>query len=107
MTAGISGIDRRTPVSSCVQCFSQLMSNVQCKSLRRITTGYARKVGFKPRIVKEADGAVSALAFVAAGFGVAVVSAPLKKDTRQGCGFPQSGARSQSADACGRRLEAG
>ena len=38
-----------------------------------------RRVGFKPRIVKEADGAASALAFVAAGFGVAVVSEPLQK----------------------------
>jgi DNA-binding transcriptional LysR family regulator len=37
-----------------------------------------RRVGFKPRIVKEADGAASALAFVAAGFGVAVVSEPLQ-----------------------------
>jgi len=36
-------------------------------------------VGFKPRIVKEADGAASALAFVAAGFGVAVVSEPPQK----------------------------
>jgi DNA-binding transcriptional LysR family regulator len=36
-------------------------------------------VGFKPRIVKEADGAASALAFVAAGFGVAVISEPLQK----------------------------
>jgi hypothetical protein len=26
--------------------------------------------GFKPRIVKEADGAASALAFVSAGFGL-------------------------------------
>ena len=38
-----------------------------------------RRVGFKPRIVKEADGAASALAFVAAGFGVAMVSEPLQK----------------------------
>ena len=38
-----------------------------------------RRVGFKPRIVKEADGAASALAFVAAGFGVAVISKPLQK----------------------------
>jgi DNA-binding transcriptional LysR family regulator len=38
-----------------------------------------RRVGFKPRIVKEADGAASALAFVAAGFGVAVISEPLQK----------------------------
>jgi DNA-binding transcriptional LysR family regulator len=38
-----------------------------------------RRVDFKPRIVKEADGAASALAFVAAGFGVAVVSEPLQK----------------------------
>src|ERR1700693_287036 len=34
---------------------------------------------FKPRIVKEADGAPSALAFVAAGYGLAVVSEPLQK----------------------------
>jgi len=39
-------------------------------------------VGFKPRIVKEADGAASALAFVAAGFGVAVVSEPVQKSKR-------------------------
>jgi DNA-binding transcriptional LysR family regulator len=38
-----------------------------------------RHVGFKPRIVKEADGAASALAFVSAGFGVAVISEPLQK----------------------------
>jgi hypothetical protein len=38
-----------------------------------------RRAGFKPRIVKEADGAASALAFVAAGYGVAVVSEPLQK----------------------------
>jgi DNA-binding transcriptional LysR family regulator len=38
-----------------------------------------RRAGFKPRIAKEADGAASALAFVAAGYGVAVVSEPLQK----------------------------
>jgi DNA-binding transcriptional LysR family regulator len=38
-----------------------------------------RQVGFKPRIVKEADGVASALAFVAGGFGVAVISEPVKK----------------------------
>jgi DNA-binding transcriptional LysR family regulator len=38
-----------------------------------------RHVGFKPRIVKEADGAPSALAFVAAGYGLAIVSEPLQK----------------------------
>jgi DNA-binding transcriptional LysR family regulator len=38
-----------------------------------------RLVGFKPRIVKEADSAPSALAFVAAGYGLAVVSEPLQK----------------------------
>ena len=36
-------------------------------------------MGFKPRIVKEADGPASALAFVAAGFGVAAISEPLQK----------------------------
>jgi DNA-binding transcriptional LysR family regulator len=35
--------------------------------------------GFAPRIVREADGAASALAFVAAGFGVALISQPIKK----------------------------
>jgi DNA-binding transcriptional LysR family regulator len=35
--------------------------------------------GFSPRIVGEADGAASALALVAAGFGVALVSEPIKK----------------------------
>ena len=35
--------------------------------------------GFKPRIVREADGAATALALVAAGFGVALVSEPIKK----------------------------
>src|ERR1700686_4435320 len=38
-----------------------------------------RRVGFKPRIVKEADGPAGALAFVAAGFGVAVSREPLQK----------------------------
>jgi DNA-binding transcriptional LysR family regulator len=38
-----------------------------------------RRAGFKPHIVKEADGAASALAFVAAGFGVAAVSEPLRR----------------------------
>ncbi|HEU4678794.1 MAG TPA: LysR family substrate-binding domain-containing protein, partial [Terrimicrobiaceae bacterium] len=38
-----------------------------------------RRAGFKPRIVKEADGAASALAFVAAGFGVAAVIEPLQQ----------------------------
>ena len=35
--------------------------------------------GFIPRIVKEADGIGSALAFVAAGLGVALVSEPVRK----------------------------
>jgi DNA-binding transcriptional LysR family regulator len=35
--------------------------------------------GFTPRIVREADGVASALALVAAGFGVALVSQPVKK----------------------------
>jgi len=35
--------------------------------------------GFIPRIVREADGVGSALAFVAAGLGVALVSDPVKK----------------------------
>jgi DNA-binding transcriptional LysR family regulator len=40
---------------------------------------FCRRAGFNPQIVKEADGAASALAFVAAGFGIAVVSEPLER----------------------------
>ena len=47
--------------------------------LWRLALKVCRRVGFKPRIVKEADGAPSALAFVAAGYGLAVVSEPLQK----------------------------
>ena len=50
-----------------------------------------RRVGFKPRIVKEADGAASALAFVAAGFGRGGGQRAAAEDTRQGCDFPRSG----------------
>jgi DNA-binding transcriptional LysR family regulator len=35
--------------------------------------------GFTPRIVREADGAASALALVAAGIGVALVSDPVRR----------------------------
>ena len=38
-----------------------------------------QRSGFIPRIVREADGVGSALAFVAAGLGVALVSEPVKK----------------------------
>src|ERR1700730_7926180 len=38
-----------------------------------------RRVGFKPRIAKEADGAASELACVAVVLGVAVISEPLQK----------------------------
>src|SRR3984957_5517987 len=48
---------------------------------------FCRRGGFKPRIAKEADGAASALAFVAAGFGVAVVSEPLQKKPARGVIF--------------------
>jgi DNA-binding transcriptional LysR family regulator len=43
--------------------------------------------GFTPRIVREADGAASALGLVAAGFGVALVSEPIKKIAGQTCCF--------------------
>jgi DNA-binding transcriptional LysR family regulator len=46
-----------------------------------------RREGFAPKIVKEADGAASALAFVAAGFGLAVVSQPVEKVPAQGVAF--------------------
>src|SRR5258708_18745206 len=49
-----------------------------------------RRVGFKPRIVKEADGAASALAFVAAGFGVAVGSEAPPKIPPPDVDFPHS-----------------
>jgi DNA-binding transcriptional LysR family regulator len=38
-----------------------------------------QRSGFTPRIVREADGVGSALAFVAAGLGVALVSEPVRK----------------------------
>jgi hypothetical protein len=61
-----------------------------------------RKVGFKPRIVKEADGAGGGVAFVLVGFWGGGGRRAAAKDTRQGCGFPQSDARNQSVGACGR-----
>jgi hypothetical protein len=64
-----------------------------------------RRAGFKPRIVKEADGAASA--FVAAGFGAAVVSEPLQKIPAKDVVFRKLTPRGQSVGACGRRLGAG
>jgi DNA-binding transcriptional LysR family regulator len=66
-----------------------------------------RRVGFKPRIVKEADGAASALAFVAAGFGVAVVSEPLQKIPAKDVIFRDLAPEDRCVGACGRSLEAG
>ena len=66
-----------------------------------------RRVGFKPRIVKEADGAASALAFVAAGFGVAVVSEPLQKIPAKDVIFRDLAPEGQRVGASGRCLEAG
>ena len=66
-----------------------------------------RRWGFNPQITKEADGAASALAFVAAGFGVAVVSEPLQRDRGQGCDFPRTGSRGQSVDTSCGSMEAG
>src|ERR1700693_6629022 len=43
--------------------------------------------GFKPRIVREADGAASALALVAAGFGGALGSEAIKKFSARHVGF--------------------
>jgi hypothetical protein len=40
--------------------------------------------GFKPRIVREADGAASALALVGAGFGVAWSASRSKSFPREG-----------------------
>jgi DNA-binding transcriptional LysR family regulator len=59
-----------------------------------------RRAGFLPRIVKEADGAASALAF---GGGQSAAA----EDSRQKCRFPRSNARSQRACACRSRLETG
>jgi DNA-binding transcriptional LysR family regulator len=46
-----------------------------------------QRSGFTPRIVREADGAASALAFVAAGLGVALVSEAMKKLPARGVVF--------------------
>jgi hypothetical protein len=56
-------------------------------------------VGFKPRIVKEADGAASALAFVAAGVWRGGGQRAAAEDTRQECGFPRSDSRGQRVGA--------
>jgi hypothetical protein len=49
-----------------------------------------RRAGFKPHIVKEADGAASALAFVAAGFWRGGGQRAAAEDTCQRCDFPGS-----------------
>ena len=66
-----------------------------------------QRAGFKPRIVKEADGAASALAFAAAGFGVAVVSEPLEKIPAKDVIFRDLSSRGQSVGAYRSRLETG
>jgi DNA-binding transcriptional LysR family regulator len=57
--------------------FYRVKSNVP--ELRRLALESLPTRGFQAAIVKQADGAASALAFIAAGFGVAVVSEPLQK----------------------------
>jgi DNA-binding transcriptional LysR family regulator len=52
-----------------------------------------RREGFVPRFVKEADGASSALAFVAAGFGLAVVSQPVEQVAVPGVVFRELASR--------------
>ena len=66
-----------------------------------------RRVGFKPRIVKEADGAASALAFVAAGVWRGGGQRGAAEDTRQESGFPRSDSRGQRVGTSGGCLEAG
>ena len=61
--------------------------------------------GFKPRIVKEADGAASALAFVAAGFGVAMVSEPLQRIPAKNVIFRDLAPEDKAWVPRGRRLE--
>jgi DNA-binding transcriptional LysR family regulator len=74
------------PYSDKPQVPLSLLKNEPFIGLNRMYPNYGdwllkscRRVGFTPRIVKEADGAASALAFVAAGFGLAMVSEPLQK----------------------------
>jgi DNA-binding transcriptional LysR family regulator len=65
-----------------------------------------RSEGFVPQLVKEADGPSSALAFVAAGFGLAVVSQPVERVAAPRGGVPSAGFPNPGADAAGGRLEA-
>src|ERR1700722_8085444 len=67
------------PLADRPEIFWTLLKDEPFIGLNRMYPNYGewllkvcRRVGFKPRIVKEADGAASALAFVAAGFGGAV-----------------------------------
>lgn len=53
--------------------------NRLCPTYGEWLRGVCRHEGFAPRLVREADGVGSALAFVAAGFGAAVVSQPVER----------------------------
>jgi DNA-binding transcriptional LysR family regulator len=52
-----------------------------------------RREGFVPKLVKEAHGASSALAFVTAGFGLAVVSEPFEREGADGVVFRELSAK--------------
>ena len=64
-----------------------------------------QRSGFTPRIVREADGAATALAFVAAGLGVALVSEPIKKFQPETCCFQRFGGATTGKDTAWGRLE--
>jgi DNA-binding transcriptional LysR family regulator len=67
--------------------------NRLCPSYNEWLRIACRREGFVPKLVKEAHGASSALAFVTAGFGLAVVSEPFEREGADGVVFRELSAK--------------
>lgn len=67
--------------------------NRLCPTYDQWLRGVCRHEGFAPKLVREADGVGSALAFVAAGLGSAVVSQPVERMGPAGVVFRELGSR--------------
>ncbi|HEY0792647.1 MAG TPA: LysR substrate-binding domain-containing protein [Chthoniobacterales bacterium] len=67
--------------------------NRLCPTYNAWLLAACRREGFVPHVVKDADGASSALAFVAAGFGLAVVSQPVERVAAPGVVFRELASR--------------
>ncbi len=67
--------------------------NRLCPSYNEWLRMACRREGFVPKLVKEAHAASSALAFVTAGFGLAVVSKPFEREGTDGVVFRELSAK--------------